>query len=137
MKSVLPFAAVATLALIPSPAEACPFAAAMNPLLFETLPTVPAGAVAARVEILARNPNEPGIRARIVEMIRGEYAGVTLQLHRTGFNSCVRYPQPGETGIVVGRVVSSSPEVLIIEPELAPSAVQRGEVKIEVIPTPH
>jgi hypothetical protein len=137
MKSVLPFAATAMLVLVPSPGEACPFAAAMSPLLFERLPTIPAGAVAARVEILARSPNEQGIRARIVEMIRGEYGGVTLQLHPAGFNSCVRYPQPGETGIVVGRVVSSSPEALIIDPELAPSAVQRGEVKIEVIPTPH
>ena len=123
-------------AALAAPARACPFSEAMTPLLFDALPVVAPGDVAARIEVLPRDPRNPGMRARIVAILVGEYAGSNLRLEPSYLTSCDRFPQAGETGIVVGRVISSSPEALVIDPLRAPSAVQRGEYKIEVIPTP-
>jgi hypothetical protein len=130
------FVALTAVAALPMPAWACPFSEAMKPMLFEELPAVPADAVAARVQILARNPHEPVVRARIVEMIRGDYAGASVRLEPSYHNSCDRFPLAGETGIVVGRVISSSPEALVIDPVWAPSLVDRGEFRVEAVPTP-
>lgn len=136
MRVVLTFSAMAALVMLPSPARACPFSEAMTPFLFDALPAVPPGAFAARVQIIARDTHGPEIRARIVAMIVGDYAGSILGLQPSHYTSCDRFPMPGETGIVVGRVISSSPEALVIDPVRAPSAVQRGEVRLEVVPAP-
>jgi hypothetical protein len=125
----------AALLALPSSAFACTFSEAMTPLLFDELPAVPADAVAARVQILSGG-HRSGTRARIIEMIRGDYPGSNLRLEPSFATSCDRPPVDGETGIVVGRVVSSSPEELVVDPIRAPSLVERGEFKIEAIRTP-
>jgi hypothetical protein len=121
---------VAALAALPSPAPACTVAEAMTPMLFEELPAVPTDAVAARVRMLT------GIRARIVEMIRGDYSGANLRLAPSASTSCDLHPDEGQTGIVVGWVISSSPDELVIDPLRAPSMAERAEARTEALPAP-
>jgi len=127
---------LAASALAPPPARACSFAEAMTPMLFDAPPPVLSGEVAARVVILPANPRSPGIDARIVEMLVGDYSGSIMRLEPSSGNSCDAYPVEGQAGIVVGRVVSSTPEALVVDPERAPSLVERGEFRFEVVRPP-
>jgi len=124
MRAVPALAAIAALALLCSPARACPIADAMTPMLFEELPAVPPGAVAARVVILADDPRHAGTRGRILAMLVGDYAGTMLRLEPAYYTSCDRFPQPGDAGIVVGRILSSTPDELVVDPIRAPSPLQ-------------
>ena len=124
------------LAVHPSPASACMTAEAMTPMLFDELPVVLSGQVAARVVILPADPRRPHLRARIVEMLVGDYSGSTLRLEPSSQDSCDADPVEGETGIVVGRVVASTPEALVVDPERAPALAERRELRLERVRTP-
>ena len=127
---------LAAWALAPAPARACTPYEALTPMLFDALPAVLSGDVAARVVILPADPRSPGLRARIVEMLVGDYPGSILQLEPSSGTSCDAYPVEGQSGIVVGRVVSSTPEALVVDPERAPSLAERGEFRFEVVRPP-
>jgi hypothetical protein len=127
---------LAALAALPSPARACSFYEAMTPMLFQEPPVLLSGEVAARVVILPADRESPGIRARIVEMLVGDYSGSILLLAPSTGTSCDLYPAEGETGIVAGRVVSSTPEALVVDPERAPSMAERGEYRFEAVRPP-
>ena len=127
---------LAASALAPAPAWACTPYEAMTPMLFDALPAVLSSDVAARVVILPTDPRSPGLRARIVEMLVGDYSGSILRLEPSWGTSCDAYPVEGQAGIVVGRVVSSTPEALVVDPERAPSLAERGEVRPEPVRRP-
>lgn len=131
------FAATIGLAT-PAPAPACTIADAVTPYLHRTLPAVPQGAIAARVEILPGTPSghQVRIRARILSMLRGSYDGSTLLIEPRMLSSCDGIPTAGEKGIVVGRVVSSSPEALVIDPVRAPSRLDRQRSRRDRRPSP-
>jgi hypothetical protein len=123
MRSLAPLLLAA--ALFPATAHACRIPSAMTPLLHERLPRpLPAGTVAAEVEIAAdvRTSLTQPIDARIIRMLRGHYRGTRLRIDRTVVTSCDADPSPGSRGIVVGRILSRTDALLVIDPIRAPSA---------------
>jgi len=124
MRYLLPLLAAA---LFPTPAQACRISANQTPLLHERLPRLPAGAIAAEVEIVtdARSEARPPLEARIIRMIRGSYRGTRLRIDRHMVSSCDGVPYPGMRGIVVGMVLSQTDELLVIDAIRAPSALER------------
>jgi hypothetical protein len=94
--------------------------------LHESLPEIPDGAVAARVEILTStySLHDVRIEARIVSMLGGSYPGTRIRLEPRHVTSCDSFPSAGETGIVVGYVISSSDDLLIVDPIRAPSPIR-------------
>jgi hypothetical protein len=113
--------------LVPGPAQACRVPAAQTPLLHDRLPRLPAGVIAAEVEIVTdvRSEPEPPLEARIIRMIRGNYRGTRLRIDPTRVTSCDGVPLPGQRGIVVGRVLSVSDEMLVVDAIRAPSRLER------------
>jgi hypothetical protein len=105
-----------------SQALACRASFQMRSFLFDALPEVPAGAVAARVEILSNrwDPAHPAIRARVISMLRGSYSGPALILEPKFASNCEVPPPPGAVGIVIGKSISTSGGVLRVEPVIAP-----------------
>jgi hypothetical protein len=114
-------------AMLPASAEACRIAAAQTPILHDTLPPLPPGVVAAEVEIVTdvRSQADVPLEARIVRMISGDYRGSRLRIDRNIVSSCDGVPYPGMRGIVVGRVLSVSDEMLVVDAIRAPSALER------------
>jgi hypothetical protein len=109
----------------PGAALACRVASFQTPILHEKLPALPADAVAAEVEVVTDVRAPPGWRAmdvRIIRMIRGQYRGRTIRIEPKAYSSCDGWPYPGTRGIVVGSVLSSSDEALVVDPIRAPSA---------------
>lgn len=116
---------VATFTL-PGAAQACRVAAAQTPLLHKRLPELGPGLVAAEVEIVTdvRSDSRPPLEARIIRMISGDYAGTRLRIEPLMQTSCDGVPYPGTRGFVIGRVLSASDEILVVDPLRAPSAIE-------------
>jgi hypothetical protein len=114
---------VAALSTVPDDAGACLLAADQMSYLHKTLPELPEGTIAADVEITtnARRTAHGRSEARIVSMIKGRYRGTKLIIEPSIVTSCDGIPHLGERGFVVGRVVSSSEDALVIDPIRVPS----------------
>jgi len=79
--------------------------------------------VAARVEILTdtHSLRDVRIEARLIAMLQGSYAGKRLRIEPVLVTSCDAFPQAGEEGIVVGKVLRKDKGVLVIDVVRAPS----------------
>ena len=101
----------------PAPAQACRVAENQGPILHETLPALPDGAVAAEVEITAdvRSTPHPSLEARIISMIVGDYAGSKMRIEPRMRTSCDAVPSLGSRGIIAGLVLARSEEALVID----------------------
>jgi hypothetical protein len=119
----LRIAAGLALAVVPASASACRTAAQMHGYVFSSLPPLQPGEVAARVEIVSvKGPlGRLEIDARIVAMLQGAYSGARLRMTASGGSNCDLPPRAGDVGIVVGRVVASSDDALVIEPNRSPA----------------
>jgi hypothetical protein len=108
----------------PNAAYACRASVSQTPILHRTLPALPDGVVAAEVQVITDkySPERPPLEARIISMIKGDYAGTKLRIEPHFISSCDVFPQPGDRGFAVGRVLSRSKEALVIDPIRAPSA---------------
>ena len=118
------FAAVAA---VPATAQACRVSSFQTPILHDKVPTLAPGLIAVEVEITTdvRSASRPPLEGRIISMIRGKYAGSLLRIEPQVISSCDGFPYPGQRGIVVGRVLRSSGDALVVDPVRAPSANQR------------
>ena len=74
--------------------------------------------VAAEVEIISLTGKTFPAEAegRILSMIRGSHSGKIIVLRNLGGTSCDTFPMPGQKGIVLGRIISSADDVLVIDP---------------------
>ena len=128
MRGAIAGAVAAALACVAScPAQACRTADFQTPILHSALPSLADGVVAAEVEIITdvRSPSSSNIMdARVITMIRGDYRGDRIRIDPQYRTSCDRFPSPGTRGIVVGRILSTSESVLVIDPIRAPSAFE-------------
>lgn len=117
------FAALAAMGFSAAPAHACRGPFAEIAYLHRTLPEEAAGDFAAEVEILASDDGPDGyfFTARIIRLLRGKatsakFVNVVPQVH----TDCDRFPGVGEKGILIGRIVSSGPDEIGIDPIPAP-----------------
>jgi hypothetical protein len=117
----------------PGAAEACGFSADQSRILHEELAEVPAGEIAAEVEIIHAGSTGSGfersqvndpVKARIIRMLRGTFRGDTIFIDRRTTDSCDIWPKRGERGIIVGRVLSISDAALTVTPRRALSSMQ-------------
>lgn len=109
--------------LLSGTAQACRVAAQITPYLHATLPVVADSEIAAEVEILSGERVEGGfvLKAHIIAMLKGNFSGERMKIAPEIFSSCDGVPRMGEKGIIVGRVISSSGDVLVVDPRRAPS----------------
>ena len=106
--------------LSPSVAHACEGPHNDVGFLHHSLRDAPMSTVAAKVEIVAQRETAPGsyeVEGRIFSMLRGSYSGTKIILKVPALNSCDVLPGPGGKGIVVGEVVSSTADALVISPK--------------------
>lgn len=111
------------MALPPRTALACRVASDQKPYLYSSLPALSADMIAARVEILTdtRSLRDVRIEARLIAMLQGSYAGKRLRIEPVFVTSCDAFPQAGEEGILVGKVLRKEKGVLVIDVVRAPS----------------
>ena len=93
-------------------------------ILHDKVPTLTSGLIAAEVEITTdiRSAGRPPLEARIISMIQGKYAGSLMRIEPQVISSCDGFPYPGQRGVIVGRVLTSSEVLLVVDPVRAPSA---------------
>lgn len=86
--------------------------------LHRSLPADGKYEVAVEVEIsaLRAGPILREAEGRILSLIRGNYAGTRVIVRNLGLTSCDSLPSPGQKGIILGKIISSSPDALIIDP---------------------
>ena len=123
-RRILTVSAVAVaLTVLPGSAEACVDPAELQPYLRRELPQIPNDAVAAEVEIVSTSDTLPHIiiEARIIRMLSGTHAGARMRIQPRTVSSCSGIPTVGARGIVVGRVLSSSDDLLVIDPVPGPT----------------
>lgn len=109
-----------------APAVACRVASNQTPLLHETLPPLEPGMVAAEVEIVTDVRKDGGpLEAQVLLMLEGSYAPAMIKIEPTVHSSCDGIPSVGTRGIVVGYVLSSTGDQLVVDPLRAPSERQR------------
>lgn len=53
--------------------------------------------------------------AKIIRMIKGSYSGERMIITPASLSSCNSFPRVGGRGFVVGRVIDSSSEALVVE----------------------
>lgn len=100
--------------LIPTAAQACRTGWGERSLLHASIPALPAGTVAAEVEVITSVGRGKPFEARILRMIGDEYNGSRLSLGVVSL--CDSLPEPGDRGFIVGRVISRSADKLILAP---------------------
>jgi hypothetical protein len=112
---------VAAAIALSSPTLACRTSAQMRSYLFASLPSVPPGAVAARVEVVASGDwRRPEMKARIISMLSGPRGASMVRIAPAHVTNCDILPAVGSTGILVGRLISVSNGELVVEPIAAP-----------------
>ena len=118
------------LALSPVAAFACRVGSNLTPYLHPWLPAQPAlsaDMIAAEVEILS-DPSSlgvGGIDARVITMLRGDYAGKRLRIEPEVVTSCDAIPTAGARGVVIGKVLREEDGVLVIDIVRAPSLAEQ------------
>jgi hypothetical protein len=94
--------------------------------------------IAAEVEIVTDvGSTFKPIETRVVRMIEGDFKGSTIRIEPTYWSSCDSLPYPGSRGILVGRVLSSTGDVLIVDPVRALSQRQLKEQSAAQTFVPH
>jgi hypothetical protein len=128
MRAVSAILLILSAAVSAAPAQACRTSAQMRSILFESLPPMAEGEVAARVEILSDSwrADRPQVRARVLAMLRGTAPGefVTLRPHSAG--TCHVFPRRGSVGIVVGRPAGLAGGELVIDTDWSPAPLPPG-----------
>lgn len=113
---LLAFSALAT-GVFATPSSASDCERYPYQFIHRTMPDAPKGEIVARVQIgpLRKIDGISGeSEGRIIEMLRGSYAGSKIIIKVHLHTSCDQFPYPGEQGIVVGNVISSTEEELTI-----------------------
>ncbi|MBB5686951.1 hypothetical protein [Sphingobium boeckii] len=75
--------------------------------------------IAADVQIVAVNRST--VEARVIAMRQGSYAGKNILLKPEVISSCDVFPRVGAVGTVVGSILSSTDQMLVIDPITGPS----------------
>ena len=119
-------------AVIAAPAQACSNPGSQTSMLHTELPNEDAGDFAAEVEVTVsqHGPGQRSFEGRIIRLLRGTTTATTFRLDRSTINtSCDSYPSVGSKGILVGTIVSSSPDEVSIKITHAPSSRQLERLK--------
>lgn len=106
------------LCVVPGVASACRGPAWESVFIHETLPPDANAPFAAMVEVVSEfsyAPRRP-LRARVIKVLKGHYAGQELLIDPQVISSCDRFPARGDRGVVMGDGKLSPGGVLILEP---------------------
>lgn len=113
------FSVAMAAAIIAAPAQACRYHGNQTSFLHTELPAEDVGNFAAEVEVTVsqHGRGERSFEGRIITILRGETTASTFRFDPNMFHtSCDSYSSVGSRGIIVGTIVSSSPEQVVINP---------------------
>lgn len=125
--------------IIAAPAEACRNPRDQTSILHYQLPTEDVGDFAAVVEVTVSqfDPGERSFEGRIITLLRGTTTATAFRFDgpKMIVTGCDSFPSVGSRGILVGTIVSSSPEQVVIDPIRAPSQSEQERLKAATKPT--
>jgi hypothetical protein len=101
---------------LPSVAHACRDDGAMTSTIRREIPWSESGQTVAEVEVDGLvDAKHFRWGAKIIRMIKGEYSGTRMIIVPASLNSCNSFPRDGDRGFVVGWVIDSSSNALVLK----------------------
>ena len=101
----------------------------------------------ALAQAVTERPSDSAVKALIAQVddgrdkfegnLEGDFKGSTIRIEPTYWSSCDSLPYPGSRGILVGRVLSSTGDVLVVDPVRALSQRQLEEQAAAQTFVPH